>query len=262
MTALFARLFDDAALFPPGNAPMAEAVPAWLRREGDLVGPFVLPWARLPEVGVHLDAAGPPLDLALIAAPADLPAAAGRIADHPGLRLVAVEAPVAVGADQVRSVVRTTAALPPDVTVAVEVPRTGGRDEVLDALAGSGCRAKLRTGGLRPDLFPSPAELAGTIRACVARGIAFKCTAGLHNAIRHDEHHGFLNVLLAASDPGSAETQLLRTDATAMAAEVRGWSPSDITRVRSVFTSFGTCDVAEPVHDLVRLGLLPERISA
>ena len=28
MTALFDRLFDDAALFPPGNAPMADAAPA------------------------------------------------------------------------------------------------------------------------------------------------------------------------------------------------------------------------------------------
>ena len=31
MTALFDGLFDDAALFPPGNAPMAAAVPAHRR---------------------------------------------------------------------------------------------------------------------------------------------------------------------------------------------------------------------------------------
>ncbi|GAA2674285.1 hypothetical protein [Actinoplanes palleronii] len=268
MTALFAGFFDDAALFPPGNAPMAAAVPAHQARNGDLVGPFVLPATRLAEVGPHLRSGGPPLDVALIAAPADLPAAAAAIAENPGLRLVTVEAKVAVDAAQARSTVRVTAALlPPDCTVAVEVPRTDGRDEVLDVLAGTGLRAKLRTGGVRADLFPSPAELAATIRACTDRGIAFKCTAGLHHAIRHTdpvtgfEHHGFLNVLLAADEPAHAEKHLRRTDGAEIAAELRGWSPERVTRARSVFTSFGTCDVADPVHDLVHLGLLPERIT-
>jgi hypothetical protein len=252
---------------------MAVAVPAHQdarsQVRGDLLGPFVLPAARLAEVDAHLRGQGPPLEVALIAAPADLAATAGEIAGNPGLRLVAVETPVAVDAEQVRSAVRTVAAcLPPGLPVAIEIPRTDGRDEVLDALAGTGCRAKLRTGGVRADLFPSPAELASTIRACAERGIAFKCTAGLHHAIRHTDpatgfdHHGFLNVLLAAAEPTSSETHLLRTDAAAVAAELRGWSASDVARARSVFTSFGTCDVAEPVHDLVQLGLLPERITA
>ncbi|GAA4600752.1 hypothetical protein BJY16_003651 [Actinoplanes octamycinicus] len=266
---LFARFFDDAALFPPGNATMATAVPAHLAFRGGLVGPFVLPASRLAEVDVHLDRSGPPLDLALIAAPADLPAAAGAIADHPGLRLAAVEATVAVDAAQARSTVRTLAAcLPPDLPVAVEIPRTGGRDEVLDALAGTGLRAKLRTGGVRADLFPPVGELAATIRACVDRGIAFKCTAGLHHAIQHTDpvtgfhHHGFLNVLLAADEPSRAADHLARTDAAEVAAELRTWSPTRAARAREVFTSFGTCDIGDPIHDLVHLGLLPERITA
>ncbi|GLW27408.1 hypothetical protein [Actinoplanes regularis] len=265
---LFTRLFDDAALFPPGDAPMAVAVPAWLRRQGDLVGPFVLPAARLAEVGAHLGTGGPPLEIALTTAPADLPAAVDAVRRNPALRLVAVETTVAVDAAQARSAVRAMAdSLPPELPTAIEVPRTDSRDEVLDVLAGTGCRAKLRTGGLRVDLFPSPAELAGTIRACAERGVAFKCTAGLHHAIRHTDpatgfdHHGFLNVLLAADDPDSAEVQLRRTDAVAVSAELRDWSPSRAARARSVFTSFGTCDVADPVHDLVQLGLLPERIT-
>jgi hypothetical protein len=267
MTGLFVRLFDDAALFPPGNAPMAAAVPAHRRAlggpHGELLGPFVLPAKRLGEV--DLDG---PLAIALIAAPAELPAAVRQIQENPSMRLAAVETPVAADADQTHFAVRTLAAtLAPEVTRAVELPRTSARDDVLDLLAGTGCRAKLRTGGLRADLFPPPAELAATIRACVGRDIPFKCTAGLHHAIRHTDpatgfdHHGFLNVLLAASDPGSAEAQLGRTDGAAMAAELRAWSPADVARARSIFTSFGTCDVADPVHDLTRLGLLPERIT-
>lgn len=253
---------------------MGAAVPAHQRElagvRGDLLGPFVVSAARLAEVGAHLDLDGPPLDVALIAAPADLPAAVAAILENPGLRLVTVETSVTVDADQTRFAVRTmSAALPPETPRAIELPRTDRRDEVLDALAGTGCRAKLRTGGIRADLFPPIAELAATIRACVEREIAFKCTAGLHHAIRHTDpatgfdHHGFLNVLLAAADPSPASTEayLARTDAEAMAAELRGWSPVEAARARSIFTSFGTCDVAEPVHDLVRLGLLPERIT-
>src|SRR4029453_7664497 len=59
-------------------------------------------------------------------------------------------------------------------------------------------------GGLAPELFPTPDELAAVICACRDRGLPFKLTAGLHNALRHTDpetgftHHGFLNVLVAA----------------------------------------------------------------
>jgi hypothetical protein len=152
------------------------------------------------------------------------------------------------------------------VPAAVELPRTAARDGVLDVLAGTGHRAKLRTGGLRADLFPGPAELAGTLAACVARGVALKCTAGLHSAVRHTDpatgfaHHGFLNVLaacaaLAAGEPAPVAERWLREDDPAALAG--GWSPDRAARARAVFASFGTCSVCEPVDDLVALGLLP-----
>jgi hypothetical protein len=149
---------------------------------------------------------------------------------------------------------------------------------VLDVLAGTRYRAKLRTGGLRAELFPSSAELAGTLAACARRGIAVKCTAGLHSAVRHldpatgFEHHGFLNLLLAADAlaagvPASgapAEGWLAETDAGALVASLRTWDADRAARARALFTSFGTCSVTEPVDDLVSLGLLPspERMPA
>ncbi|MGY1671920.1 hypothetical protein [Geodermatophilus sp. SYSU D00710] len=272
MRELFAGLFDDAALFPPGDAPMAAAVPAHreLRaRLGDLVGPFVVPAARLGELAAHLGD-GDPLGVSLIVAAGDLPAAAARAGADPRLRPAAVEVPVVADAGAAAEAVRVLdGALPPGVPAAVEVPRTGARDAVLDVLAGTRYRAKLRTGGLRADLFPSAAELAGTLAACVARGIAVKCTAGLHSAVAHTDpatgfaHHGFLNVLLAAdalasgSPPEAAAAELARTDAADVAAAVRAWPADRAARARAVFTSFGTCSVLEPVDDLVRLGLLP-----
>jgi hypothetical protein len=269
MRSLFTGLFDDAALFPPGDAPMAAAVPAHreLRaRLGDLVGPFVVPAARLGELEEHLGD-GEPFGISLIAAAGDLPAAAARVAAAPGLTLAAVEVPVATAAAAAREAVRVLDdVLPAVVPAAVELPRTEARDEVLDVLAGTRHRAKLRTGGLRADLFPAAEELAATLAACVARGVALKCTAGLHSAVRHTDpatgfaHHGFLNLLaacdaLAAGEPAAAAERWLRQDDPG--ALVGGWSPDRIARTRAVFTSFGTCSVLEPVDDLVRLSLLP-----
>lgn len=276
MTGLFAGLFDDAALFPPGDAPMAAAVPAHreLRaRLGGLVGPFVVPAARLGELSEHLGDGGP-IGVSLIAAAGDLPAAAARVDAHPGLVLSAVEVPVATDAATAREAVRVLdQVLPAGVPAAVEVPRSAARDGVLDVLAGTAYRAKLRTGGVRAALFPPPEELAATLAACVTRGVAVKCTAGLHSAVRHTDpatgfaHHGFLNLLaacaaLAAGEPAAAVERWLRQDDPAALAG--GWSPDRAARARAVFTSFGTCSVLEPVDDLVRLGLLPslERTSA
>ncbi len=270
MRSLFAGLFDDAALFPPGDAPMAAAVPAHreLRaRLGGLVGPFVVPAARLGELSAHLGDDAAPFGVSLIAAAGDLPAAAARVDAHPGLVLAAVEVPVASDAATVREAVRVLDGVLPDgVPAAVELPRTAARNEVLDVLAGTGRRAKLRTGGVRAALFPSPEELAASLAACVARGVALKCTAGLHSAVRHTDpatgftHHGFLNLLaacdaLAAGGPAAAAERWLRQDDAG--ALVGGWSSDRVARARAVLTSFGTCSVLEPVDDLVSLGLLP-----
>jgi len=269
VTVLFSGLFDDAALFPPGDAPMATAVPAHrhLRAQlGDLVGPFVVPAARLGELAEHFGD-GEPVGVSVIAAPGDLPAAAARVDAHPGLVLAAVEVPVATDAATAREAVRVLDGVLPDGgPAAVELPRSAARDEVLDVLAGTGHRAKLRTGGVRAALFPPPEELAATLRACVVRGVALKCTAGLHSAVRHTDpatgfaHHGFLNLLaacdaLAAGGPAAAAERWLRQDDAG--ALVGGWSPDRVARARAVFTSFGTCSVLEPVDDLIALGLLP-----
>ena len=272
MTEPFARLFDDAALFPPGDAPVAAAVPAHreLRAQlGDLVGPFVVPAARLDELAAHLSEAEG-FGVSLIASAADLPAAAARVTGDPRLRLAAVEVPVVADAAAAAGAVRVLDdAVPPGTPAAVELPRTAARDAVLDVLAGTPHRAKLRTGGLRAELFPDPAELTGTLAACVQRGVAFKCTAGLHSAVRHTDpatgfpHHGFLNVLLAAGaltdgEPAVVALDRLREpDPAVLVAALRAWPADRWARARAAFTSFGTCSVHEPVDDLVALGLLP-----
>ncbi len=269
---LFSGLFDDAALFPPGDAPMADAVPAHrvLRADfGELVGPFIVPATRLDELASCLDDGGP-FGISLIAAPGAVPAATERVATDRRLELKAVEVPLVADAAAARMAVQVLDdVLPENVPAAIEVPWTSSRGAVLDVLVGTGYRAKLRTGGVRREQFPDETELAAALADCQHRGVALKCTAGLHHALRHTtidtgfEHHGFLNVLLAAGAlaqgaPPSAAAELLKQrNGNIVAGELSNWPPAQADRTRTLFTSFGTCSVLEPVDDLIALGLLP-----
>ena len=126
--------------------------------------------------------------------------------------------------------------------------------------------AKLRTGGLRADLFPTDAELAGFIEACAAREVAFKCTAGLHQAVRHTDpttgfaHHGFLNIVVAtcrAVTGGSVVEAIAEADGPRLAAEAREVSDDTTRAARQLFASYGSCSIEEPVAELTALELLP-----
>lgn len=270
--SLFAGLLDDAAVFPPGNAPLPAALAAHRDHHAawyaELVGPFVFPAARLGE----LDGAVLPGGLSLTAAAGGLSAAAGGLSAAGGgpstgfpPDLTAVEAVPAP--DDVPDLVRRLdSALPAGVTGYVEIPRGPGRDAALDALAGTRYLAKFRTGGVVPQAHPDERELAETILAAVSRGIPFKCTAGLHHAVRHTdgelEQHGFLNVLLATSaaldgaDSAALTVLLAQRSPASVAAAIDGLSPDQRVAARKQFLSFGTCSIDDPVSDLVALGLL------
>jgi hypothetical protein len=273
----FTALLDDAAVFPPGNLPLAEAVTAHRghRRSAyaELVGPLVLPAAALGGLAPLLEAGTAPLALSvtLPGEPAAVaPAVAAAALDT--VTLAAVETPVAAGAQIRELLVALEAALPDGVTGYVEVPRDERGVAVLDALAGSRHRSKFRTGGLVPQAHPSEAELAGMLTGAVTRGLNFKCTAGLHHAVRHTdgelEQHGFLNVLLATeaalrgAAPQELAALLAQRDAVAVAGQVAGLGDERLAAARASFTSFGTCSVADPRDDLIRLGLLPATAAA
>ena len=90
-----------------------------------------------------------------------------------------------------------------DVPVFAEPPIPQGMPShgwlaALDELAAREISLKFRTGGLSDDLFPTSSQLASCIEASLDRELPFKCTAGLHHAVRHRdeasgfEHQGFL----------------------------------------------------------------------
>jgi hypothetical protein len=274
---LFAGLVDDAAVFPPGNAPLPDAVAAHRRHRSswyaDLVGPLLLPVSELGRGG------RPELD-----DPAD-PIAAGLIGDTgverlpkalatlpPGVRLRQVEVPVARRGEDPRPGLDRLLELAagwPDVDTYAEIPLTFGLHAALDRLAaqpstGARVAAKFRTGGLAAELFPTPAELAVVICACRDRRLPFKLTAGLHHAVRHTDretgftHHDFLNVLVAAAaaadgaEPAEIAQMLAVVDPEPLADAAA--AARDLNR--PLWIGFGSCSVVEPLADLVRLGLL------
>lgn len=264
----FAGLLDDAAVFPPGELPLAEAVVAHGRHReaaySELVGPFVARGDDLAAVVAAAEAGGVDELPLLVTTPIDRVASVlDVLAAAPRLRAAGLEVTLPEDVDP--------AALPAllraagEVPVAVEVPRDARRPAVIAAIADAGVTAKLRTGGVRAELYPDEQELAEAIAALVARGVAFKATAGLHHALRNTdletgfEQHGFLNVLAAtAAALRGASVEELRDllaerDAATVVAAVRDLDP----RARGLFRSFGTCSIDEPVAELVELGLLP-----
>jgi hypothetical protein len=270
-------LVDDAAIFPPGDAPLEQAAGDHLRRRGeryaDLVGTFVVRDTDLPALKAT------PLALSVV-----VTGGAGQVAGTASLARklhVAVEGveialrdPDDLPGNARRVVAAVDAAraegqLDDHVPVYVELPYVGstaGWLAAADVVAENELRLKFRTGGLDAAAFPAADALARWIDAALDRETPYKCTAGLHNAVRHTgadgfEHHGFLNVLVATrrgfdgAPVDEVAAVLERRDAAALAADARGL---DLAGARRWFTSFGSCSVDEPRDDLIALGLLEQ----
>lgn len=281
---LFRALLDNASLFPPARLPMSAAVSSHLRHLGawysDLAGPFVCADDRLSELRAMLTAANlPELDLALIVTggAAAVIEATEAVAADPRLRLRAVEIPTGRDSGPHESAAAVAAALDrallAGATCYIELPlsvfadQTAG-EEIITLLDGRGYRPKLRTGGMSATAFPTEQALGAALSALTATRMPFKCTAGLHHAVRHTaadtgfEHHGFLNVMLAVdaaiSGAGQQEVAgvLAQRDAAAIASAVGALDATAAADIRGLFTSFGTCSIDEPVADLAGLGLI------
>lgn len=281
---LFTHFLDDAAVFPPGSLPLAEAVPAHLAHlesaQGPLVGPFVVAASALPSLGELVEDL-PPRSFAVsvtVQGPGAVRASLETAARIPALDVRAVEVGVPAGVVAAEDVVPTLdLAVRGDlgrtadgsrVTVFVELPRDERRGALIGELAGTAYLAKLRTGGVRADLHPDAAELGSAIVALVRAGVPFKATAGLHHAVRNTdaatgfEQHGFVNVLVAVAaslegaDSAEASVVLADRDGAGLAASLTALPVGQAEQVRSVFRSIGTCSIDQPVSDLASLGLV------
>lgn len=269
---LVAGLCDDAAIFPPGNLPLTQAVPAHREHlasdHAGLVGPFIVSAAVLGDLAGLVEA-GETFEVALTVPDPRKVADALATADGiPGLRVVALEVavPDELDAADVLPTLTEAVADREGLDVFVELPRDPRRPSLVEALSGTPFRAKLRTGGVRADLYPDERELAEAVVALVDAGLQFKATAGLHHALRNTdpttkfEQHGFLNLLVATDvaqrggDVTAVEAVLAERDPQLVASWLEA-AADRAEEIRGAFRSFGTCSVVEPRDEMAELGL-------
>ncbi|RAO37022.1 hypothetical protein ONO23_01468 [Micromonospora noduli] len=270
---------DDAAVFPPGSAALHDALAAHRQHRAawyaDLVGPLLIPASDVAagELSGLVDP-GEGLVVGVIGDTgiASLPFALSFLAPD-GVTARQVEVAVAKRGEDplpgIAELLRLTDELPGVEAVYAELPLTFGLMGALDALVaaradGAPIAAKFRTGGLAAELFPTPTELAAVICACRDRGLPFKLTAGLHQAIRHLDpetgftHHGYANVLaatLAAADgDGVRSVAELLTVVDPRPLVER--TTARLDGPRPLWVGFGSCSILEPLTDLIRLGLV------
>lgn len=285
---LLSHAIDYAGLFPPAALGMREAVASYASYLGGpdawALGRFVVTAQRLPEFE---EAAAPllprggtrePWRLAvLLAADADPGPLAAFNARHAGAALVDTVEVKATHPDEIAA----AGALARTMVTYVEIPAEPDPAPLVDAIRAVHARAKLRTGGTTPDAFPTPQQLLRFIRACLAAGVPFKATAGLHHPLRAEyaltyapdaprgTMHGYLNVFLAAAWaaaglPDEPVLALLEErDPSAFVLDDEGvrWNDHALTRAElsrareRVIMSFGSCSFREPLDDAAALGL-------
>ena len=298
---LLTKSIDYAGLFPPAGLAMSDAVRNYaLYRsspEAWALGRFVLPVNRLDEFNAaaaeHLRKASPalPWQLTLLAGgdfAADLEAIAEfnhrHASSHPGAVLVDALEIKASSKGAIEDIMLRT---PRSLQAFIEIPTDQDPGELLVTIARQGGRAKVRTGGVTKDAFPSGADLLRFIEGTIQVGVPFKATAGLHHPIRAEYRltyapdspsgvmFGFLNLFLTtaflrAGLPESAAADLLEersADSFRIDQEGIGWRDHrlDVGELRLARTegmiSFGSCSFTEPLAELEALNLLPRRVQ-
>lgn len=299
---LLEGMVDYAGLYPPAALDMRPAVRnfAHYRASGSgwMLGRFVCPADRLAQFSdvadplLPRDAGAIPWRLSVTSSgdvSADLTAIATfnerhRVCfDECGAKVDVYEA----RAGSVADIERLSDAVPRDLTLYLEVPVGEDLDALIAAIARAGRRAKIRTGGVTADAFPTAAQVVRFLASCLAHDVPAKATAGLHHPLRGvyrltyeadastGRMFGFLNVLLAAALLGSGgseeQAMALLEETQASAFEISEaqivWHGPEGARMfgkhvlqqarERLVNSVGSCSFTEPVDESRALGWLP-----
>jgi hypothetical protein len=294
--ALLRRLVDYAGLFPPAALSMPDAAAKYAEhlrsRDGWMLGRFVVPVERLDELAAAaaslFDASSEPWRLSAIIG-ADVASAGPTVREfnttHRGRFVVDVVECRVIPAG---SVARAVGALPGELRSFVELPVLDDPRAMLEEINSAGAWAKVRTGGVTEDAFPSARKLARLIVRAAEVRVPFKATAGLHHPVAGEypltyaadapraRMFGFLNLFAAAvfaqrhaAEPMSVSESVLaklleEEDAGAFVIDddTLRWKglTASVKQIASARTSlgisFGSCSFAEPVDGLRSMRLL------
>jgi hypothetical protein len=286
--AAFASLIDYAGLFPPAELPLAAAQAEY---QGARTGPYAWMLGRFIIRASLLDAlpvaATGPFSV-IVESDVDVVTRLAPLRSG-GTPIEALEFRIdkSVLPDQISDAigdVESAVAVAgfTDVPAFVEMPR-GERWSPALPIAMQWLRrmrlgAKLRCGGVTAEAFPGIDEVAEFIGCATDAGVPFKATAGLHHPVRHRDPatgfmmHGFLNILAAAALAARVQRATLARitaeedpGAFAFGDDWFAWRDrriglEDLEKTRhEAFVGYGSCSFAEPVDDLIALGVLPSR---
>ena len=288
LRVLLYSVVDYAGLFPPASLDMAGATREYAHHRGGpddwALGRFVLPAARLEEFETAArdilprDAASSWALSALLGS--DLEEDLARIERfnerHGDARRGAVLVDtVELKTHTPRDVMRASDLLDRRFDTYMEVPVHVDPAEMVAAIAQTVAKAKIRTGGVTPDAFPTSAQVLRFVQRCIAHDVSFKATAGLHHPWRAEypltyapdaprgTMFGFLNVLLCtAALLGGAQSEIAlaileERDGRAVSFDADGarwrgqrFDTELLDRAREYMAAFGSCSFREPMDDL------------
>jgi len=297
---LLLGLIDYAGLFPPAALDMPTAAREYFEyRESEYrwaLGRFVIPVARLDEFEKAAEDVLPDggregdefWRLSALGG-GDLSADLNRIAEFNGKygtldssAGAAIIDTIEIKAERPDEIENAMRLMPAKLTPYFEIPITNDPTELIKGIAETEARAKVRTGGVTADAFPSSFNLARFIKICAEEDAPFKATAGLHHPLRSVNKltyapesasammHGFLNVFLAAAfaqngmDVDRLVELLEEKSPEAFQFDSGGvtWRDEMVVRgqlrnTRSLLAiAFGSCSFEEPIEDLKKIGLL------
>jgi hypothetical protein len=289
--ALLDGLVDYAGLFPPAGESMRQALEGYAAYlngpDRKALGRLIIPFSRLKEFESTASEFLPrkpgrePWKMSVIGT-GDFSAAAGELASF-NLR----HSESATAGSAVIDVVELKASSPAEIELQrsripasfmtyFEIPLDGDLPALFKSLARTAARAKIRTGGVTPDAFPSADSIIDFLVAAHREGVPFKATAGLHHPVRGTYRltyesgsptgimYGFLNVFLAAvlvavdgaRDDALALLEESDSSAFSFSDDAIVWRGHrfDVEQIHAARTgfamSFGSCSFREPVDEL------------
>ena len=290
LRALMRRLVDYAGLFPPAALSMEDAVARYAEHlaspDAWMLGRFVVPVERLEELAATASPFAPEgteawrLSALIGSDPANAgPAIRAFNAAHRGRFVVDVVECRAVAPGAVAT---SIGELPGELRIFVEMPLLDDPRDMLLEIRTAGAWAKMRTGGVSPDAFPSSREVGRFIARAAELLVPFKATAGLHHPVCGDypltydddaprgRMFGFLNIFAAAAFAQCRVGERVLTEIVseeqssafefgdeALVWRGRAATARQVASARSSLgLAFGSCSFQEPVDGLRELSLL------